>query len=159
MSSHSYTGIRAIMASGMKVSGGKLESADTAKAANRRKIIPTMSAAELLSVMTEEQKAGLTAKLGVKANPAKAASTAKATAAKADDAALKASMAKGFSAGREVERARVKAVAEVALERGHAAEALKMLAGDADAPAIISKLKETNLLAAAMQARFGGNKA
>jgi hypothetical protein len=156
MSSSSYTGIRAIMASGMKVSGGQLVSADTGKAAARRRIIPTLSASELLSVMSEEQKTAIAAKLGVKASPAKATSTAKATVAKADDAALKANLAKGFNAGRDVERARIKEVAAVALERGQAADALKMLATDADAPTIIATLKEKNLLAEAMLKRFGG---
>lgn len=65
-------------------------------------------------------------------------------------------LGKGFTTARDIERARIKAVAEVALERGQAADALKMLATDAEAPAIIAKLRETNLLADAMRKRFGG---
>lgn len=147
MTQHSYTGIRTIMASGMKATG---------QTAGQKRAFARLTGEQILAGLTDEQKSALAVKLGVKASPAKAASTAKATAAKADDAALKASMAKGFSAGREVERARVKAVAEVALERGQAADALRMLATDAEAPAIIAKLRETNLLADAMRKRFGG---
>ncbi len=145
MTEHSYTGIAGIRAS---------NAARPAQSAAQKRAFARLTGEQIFAGLTDEQKAEVAAKLGVKAAPA----TAKAAPAKAAKAgpSYGDGLSKGFIAGRDVERARIKAVAEVALERGQAAEALKMLAADADAPSIIAKLKETNLLAEAMLKRFGG---
>lgn len=126
--------------------------------AAQKKAFARLTGAQILAGLSEEQKVALAAKLGVKSAPAAAKSTgAKAAPAKAAKAgpSYGDGLGKGFIAGRDVERARIREVTAVALERGQAADALKMLATDADAPTIIAKLKETNLLVEAAKARYG----
>ncbi|ODS94660.1 MAG: hypothetical protein ABS49_11570 [Erythrobacter sp. SCN 62-14] len=152
MSAHSYTGLRGYLAR---------QEADFGHLAPSK---PTMSKKADAIARLKAQKIERDREFEASESKRATTTTPKATgAAKAAPAKVAApapsyadGLSKGFTTCRDIERARIKAVADVAIERGQAADALRMLATDAEAPAIIAKLRESNLLADAMLKRFGG---
>jgi hypothetical protein len=87
--------------------------------------------------------------------PAASTSAPKAQAPK-PKSGVSEDFSRGVDASRRLERLRISEVAKVALHRGQAAEALKLLAEtNLDHTRIIAQLSERNILADAMRARFG----
>lgn len=149
MTSTNYTGLRAYLAR---------QEADFGHLGPSK---PAMSKADAIARLKAQKIERDRAFEARESNAApKAGNTTKAAhakaAAKPANTAYADGLGKGFVTGRDIERSRIKAVADVAIERGQAADALRMLATDAEAPAIIAKLRESNLLADAMLKRFGG---
>lgn len=166
MSSHSYTGIMAIMTSGMKVSGGKLESAETGRETRKRASLlvknasggmirfDALSAADMLAELSDWQKADLARELKVSMPVAKAAAAPKLKAS-IDKAEIERERVTAYAQGAAATRASISKVLASPDSRGVEREAMTALAAGANPDKLLAGPGDRNTLVANMRARFG----